>query len=122
MTSPEAATVVVAPGEAMLVAVGPATHLCPFTEETDTGTVTVMWSTTARLSLELHSLAAYLASFAEVEICHEDLVQRIYDELCETGVDVIAVRWEGETAGLKVAATAGQLSAVFRQSLEPAGA
>lgn len=96
-----------------------AQHRCPFRPETDTGQLEVSWATTDQ-TLELHSLAEYVASFSDVETSHEDLVQTVIRQLRSSGVDPRAVRWTGSTAGLDV--TVEVSHAVLRQPVDRAGA
>lgn len=65
-------------------------HLCPFKDEVDTGTATITW-TCAGWTIELHSLAEYLASFANQAISHECLAASITADLQALG-DLIAVQ------------------------------
>ena len=103
----------------------PITHRCPFRDELDEGTVTVSWATTHHLTIELHSLAAFLAGFADLEISHEDITVRILDRLQSAAegrapfsvTDVeVSTRWN--TAGAEVVVT----SAVPRERVLGSGA
>lgn len=69
------------------------THLCPYREERDVGTVELTFSGPAP---ELHGLADRLAVFAEVKITHEELTEML---AVETGASVVT-KWI--TAGLEV--------------------
>lgn len=81
-------------------------HLCRFKNEVDDGTVTVVW-TCDGATIELHSLAEYFASFAEVLTSHEELVARIGEDLDALGDDIIvrSVTVRFTTAGIDVEAT-----------------
>lgn len=80
----------------------PLTHLCPFVDEIDNGTVTITWAT-AGATLELHALAAWLGEFRTDRMSHEDITESIHDALDDlpgiTDVQVIT-RWS--TAGGQV--------------------
>jgi NADPH-dependent 7-cyano-7-deazaguanine reductase QueF len=71
------------------------TKLCPVRDETDEGTVTIVY-TTRDGALELHALAAFLASFADQRMSHEDFTAWVADA---TGGNVTS-RWV--TAGMEV--------------------
>lgn len=84
-------------------ATGPLTHICPYRDEVDEGAVKVVWDTDNGSTLELHSLAAYFAAFAEVQISHEDLTTRISDELeALDGPRIESVSTTWDTAGFVV--------------------
>jgi NADPH-dependent 7-cyano-7-deazaguanine reductase QueF len=78
------------------------THLCPFADETDHGTITVTYRPWHH-EIELHSFADYLDSFADTKISHEELTRQIRSELDEW-VDPrrLTVRTEFKTAGLTI--------------------
>lgn len=83
---------------------GQLVHLCPFKDETDSGSIIVEW-TTAGLTIELHSLAEFFAAFAGVKISHEALVDYIALTLSAQGkgrIQDIAVSFSVVTAGLFV--------------------
>lgn len=91
----------------------PVTHRCPFRDELDEGTVTVSWTTTHHLTIELHSLAAYLTEFRDLAISHEDLTARLLDDLQSAGqgrspfsVTEVEVSTAWTTAGAAVTARA----------------
>lgn len=97
-------TVTMVPTESMvrLHASGPLQHLCPFVQEIDRGLVTIGWDTDG-WTIELHSLAAYLESFREREISHEDLTEELRAELSgRHGITNVTVETEWNTAGLGV--------------------
>lgn len=86
---------------------GSLTHLCPVKNEFDVGYVTVSWTTSGK-TVELHSLAKWLADFAPVPITHEELVDHITATLNEAavgGITQIETAFAGRTAGLHVTAT-----------------
>ena len=81
------------------------THLCPFVDEVDHGTITITWQpdTEGGHTIELHSLRAYLDGFAEDRIAHEDLTRRVADDLDTLpGLTVTAVESGWLTAGMGV--------------------
>lgn len=83
-------------------AAGPLTHLCPHVPEVDHGYVSITW-TTAGTTFELHALAAYLAGFAEATLSHEEITDRIRDDLtAASGVVDVAVETTWATAGMDV--------------------
>ena len=103
----------------------PLTHRCPFRDELDEGTVTVSWTTVHHLTIELHSLAHYLAEFRDVAISHENITVRILDELQTSAsngspfsVADLEVSTAWRTAGAEVVVT----SAVPRERLIGTGA
>lgn len=76
----------------------PLTHLCPFVEEVDHGSVTLEWRVENR-TLELHSVRDWLATFAAVKVSHEQLTGDLYDLLLNLGLTGLAVTTRWETAG-----------------------
>lgn len=109
MTDTTAPTVPeVVPTDAEVAASATATiwHQCPFVDETDRGTVTIGW-TCYGSTIELHSLAAYLKTFTDRRISHEDLVAEIADTLrgCSPDISGITVTGRFSTAGLTVEIT-----------------
>ncbi|MET8648519.1 hypothetical protein [Nocardia aurea] len=81
----------------------PVRHRCPFVEESDEGTVWLLWDTEDAATFELHSLAEYLEGFRDLKISHEELTHRIFDEL---GVKGVTTRFE--TAGITASFTIGE--------------
>jgi NADPH-dependent 7-cyano-7-deazaguanine reductase QueF len=79
---------------------GSIAHLCPYVDELDEGQVTVTW-VTGPTTIELHSLADYLARFKAERVSHEELVTIIADDLTELGLPA-AVTGRFTTAGLYV--------------------
>jgi NADPH-dependent 7-cyano-7-deazaguanine reductase QueF len=77
-------------------------HLCPFVHEVDNGNITVTWDTDG-WTFELHSLRAYLRSFTDREISHEDLTEEVRAELSSHhGISAVTVTTEWRTAGMEV--------------------
>jgi NADPH-dependent 7-cyano-7-deazaguanine reductase QueF len=77
-------------------------HMCPFVHEVDNGSVTITWET-GGWTIELHSLRAYLGTFADREISHEDLTQEIHNELSSRhGFKAMTVSTTWRTAGMEV--------------------
>jgi len=81
-------------------------HMCPVKDEVDNGALTIGWTTTD-VTLELHSLAAYLRSWADAAITHEELCLQIVEDLAWTRVTNVTVSYTGTTAGLLITATGG---------------
>lgn len=79
----------------------PVTHLCPHVDEVDEGTVAVAW-TTAGATIELHSLAAHLQTYAGQRISHENLTAQLAEALTLPGVADVTVTARFTTAGLAV--------------------
>jgi NADPH-dependent 7-cyano-7-deazaguanine reductase QueF len=79
---------------------GPITHLCPYVEEVDVGTVEISchWSP-GLTELELGDLSRQLQAYHDTYISHEALTQEIADELADHHPTVVT-RWN--TAGLAV--------------------
>jgi NADPH-dependent 7-cyano-7-deazaguanine reductase QueF len=91
-----------APAAVNMSITAPAQHLCPFVNEVDAGTVTISWET-AGATFELHSLRAYIESFTEAEISHEELTDTIRNVLSEApGITSFAVQSSWTTAGMEV--------------------
>jgi NADPH-dependent 7-cyano-7-deazaguanine reductase QueF len=81
----------------------PLTHLCPFRDEIDEGTVTISWDV-AGGTLELHSLRRYLDRFRASKLSHEEATARIFHDLSsEVGVRLLSVSSTWSTAGMEVA-------------------
>jgi NADPH-dependent 7-cyano-7-deazaguanine reductase QueF len=76
------------------------TKRCPFKDETDAGTVTVVWNSEGK-TLELHSLREYLDGFGDVALSHEEFTDAVGAHLSSLIGDV-QVWSEWETAGMKV--------------------
>jgi NADPH-dependent 7-cyano-7-deazaguanine reductase QueF len=86
----------------------PIRHLCPFKDEVDSGTITITW-TCAGFTIELHSLASYLAQFSDSAISHEDLVEFIALDMdaLGNGIAATSVTARFTTAGLGVEVSRG---------------
>ncbi len=81
---------------------GPLVHRCPHVEEVDAGTVEVSWRC-ADATIELHSLAAYLASWEGQRVSHEELTAQIAADLEQLdGIEDVSVVSRWRTAGLAV--------------------
>lgn len=77
-------------------------HMCPFVQEIDNGTITVTWDADG-WTIELHSLRAYLSTFRDREISHEELTEEIRAELnSHHGLSVRSVVTNWDTAGMEV--------------------
>lgn len=75
----------------------PTKKRCPFVEEIDDVTVTVHYVAEDKV-VELHDLAAYIDSFEDVQLSHEDFAQGIRTRLLDEGIDPV-VRVAFRTAG-----------------------
>lgn len=83
-------------------ATAPLQHMCPFVHEVDSGTVTVTWEA-AGWTFELHSLRAYLNTFTDREISHEELTAEIQAELSGAyGINTVTVNSSWHTAGMEI--------------------
>jgi NADPH-dependent 7-cyano-7-deazaguanine reductase QueF len=81
---------------------GPLVHRCPHVEEVDAGTVEVSW-VCAEATVELHALAAYLASWEGQKISHEELTEQVCRDLeALDGIEGVSVATTWRTAGLAV--------------------
>jgi NADPH-dependent 7-cyano-7-deazaguanine reductase QueF len=90
------------PESVTMTATAPLRHLCPFKNERDVGDITVTWSTCGS-TLELHALGEYLQQFAETEISHEDLTDKIRHDLeGMQGIYAVKVETTWKTAGMGV--------------------
>lgn len=87
----------------------PVRKMCPVVNEVDEGTATIRYRTFG-LAWELHALAAYLASFADRPLSHEDCTAEIAGHL---NADV-TTSWT--TAGMEVTC------AFFREPVNAEGA
>jgi hypothetical protein len=80
----------------------PLRHRCPYRDELDVGTVTMIWETIDE-TFEIHSLRAYLDYFKDVTISHEDLVEDLASLLRDTpGVTGKLITTTWDTAGMEV--------------------
>lgn len=74
-------------------------HMCPFVHEVDNGTVAITWKAEG-WTIELHSLRAYLSTFADREISHEELTEEIRAETSSHhGINNVSVTSSWRTAG-----------------------
>ena len=81
------------------------THLCPYKQERDFGTVEISWTVAPGSSpVELHALAEKVQSFTDVHLTHEavtwDLHQWIDGLVGDSGEVGVVTRWV--TAGMDV--------------------
>lgn len=77
-------------------------HMCPFVQEVDNGSIAITWRAEG-WTFELHSLRAYLNTFADREISHEDLTEEIRAELNgHHGLTIEAVSTTWRTAGMGI--------------------
>jgi NADPH-dependent 7-cyano-7-deazaguanine reductase QueF len=77
-------------------------HRCPHVEEVDVGTVAISWRCTD-VTLELHSLAAYLATWESQKISSEEITMQIRNDLEQLdGLDDVDVSTTWQTAGFSV--------------------
>lgn len=93
-------------------------HRCPFVDEVDRGTVEIRWTTAGR-TVELHSLTAYLRTWADVQVSHEAVTDRIAAELDRGGIRDVHVTTRWVTAGSAVEVVG---RAVSRERLLAGGA
>lgn len=77
-------------------------HMCPFVHEVDSGSVTITWETDG-WTIELHSLRAYLNTFHDRKISHEELTEEIRAELnSHKWINITSVNTSWRTAGMEV--------------------
>lgn len=89
----------------------PLRHMCPFIDEVDDGTVTINWSTCGN-TVELHSLAQYLAQFADWRISHEALTDQIKHDIDGVqGIFATTVATSWKTAGMDVTCSTSPIPA-----------
>lgn len=90
------------------------THLCPFVNEIDHGSITITYRIAGN-TLELHALRDWFNGFKDSHITHEGLTDLIRHHLATLpGIEVIDVRTNWTTAGMDVTCStsptpAGQL-------------
>lgn len=95
-------------------------HRCPHKDELDEGWITITWRCEGA-SIELHSLAAWLDRFKDVEISHEGLVGLVTRELALLDPRVVLV--EAPRAGFVTAGIPVEVvGALPGDSLGPEGA
>jgi NADPH-dependent 7-cyano-7-deazaguanine reductase QueF len=89
--------------EALVTVTGQLVHECPHVPEHDAGTVEIAWRC-ADMTIELHSLSTYLASWQGETISHEEITAQIARDLdALDGIEVERVRTRWTTAGFAVA-------------------
>lgn len=99
MTAPQ---VVPEDAPARITVTSPLVHLCPHVDEVDEGSAVISW-TCAGATLELHSLAAYLGTFAEERVSHEELTHALQWNLGRLhGIADVHVATSWTTAGMLV--------------------
>jgi uncharacterized membrane protein YraQ (UPF0718 family) len=76
-------------------------HLCPVLDELDEGQVRLSW-TTSDVTVELHSLEAYLRTWEGVAVTHEELCRLIVEDIRAAGVRDVMATYLGDTADLQV--------------------
>jgi NADPH-dependent 7-cyano-7-deazaguanine reductase QueF len=90
-----------------VTASGPISHLCPYKDETDHGRIAIRWAVYGQ-TFELHSLADYIAKWADTRLSHEQVTDRIRHDLSTTeGVTDVQVDTSWDTAGFAVSVTTG---------------
>lgn len=86
-------------------------HMCPFVHEVDNGTVTIAWEAQG-WTIELHSLRAYLNTFSDREISHEELTDEIRVEIgSHFGIEDVKVVSNWRTAGMGVTCSTSPIRA-----------
>lgn len=77
-------------------------HLCPYRDERDVGTVEITYRADGK-TLELHALRAWLSSFAQSRLSHEELTDHIAHRLgTEHGIHLTSVVTRWVTGGMEV--------------------
>lgn len=90
---------------------GDLTHLCPVVDEVDRGRVSITWRTQGE-TFELHMLAGYLAAWKDSHLSHEQITDRIRDDLFEVaGIELVSVETTWLTAGLEVSCSTSPIPA-----------
>lgn len=97
------------PAVVRITVTSPASHLCPFRDEVDDGTVQVSWTTSQGETLELHTLAQLIRGRAGTEISHEQWTADLVD-MINAGAKVadLTVSSQWSTAGMSVSVAADQ--------------
>lgn len=92
---------------------GPLHHLCPYKDEADNGTVTIVWRSEST-TFELHSLATFLGYWRSKRISHEELADEIFEQLrhlsAKCAPNVRSVTACFTTAGMTVEVSRGAVS------------
>lgn len=78
-----------------------ATHLCPYRDEVDVGTVEVVWEA-GEQTIELHSLGEWLDSLATMKVSHEEYTHHVREQLERLGLPIKRVSTTWQTAGMDV--------------------
>lgn len=95
-------TTVMAPHGIAMRITAPLTHVCPYRDEVDEGTVTITWETEGR-TFELHALREWLGRWKDSKISHEHLTSALkYDLNVPDGLTVVLVSTKWNTAALDV--------------------
>jgi NADPH-dependent 7-cyano-7-deazaguanine reductase QueF len=90
------------PPAGLVTARGSLVHRCPFVEEVDAGEVLVTWVCEGS-TVELHSLAKYLATWANQRVSHEEVTAQIAVDVGGLeGIGSVVVETKWTTAGLAV--------------------
>lgn len=85
-----------------VTATGDLIHRCPHVNEVDYGTVTITWHVRGE-TYELHSLAEYLRGFKDADLSHEQITDRIRNDLsAESHIEMVGVESTWQTAGMEV--------------------
>lgn len=88
--------------EVTVVVTSALVHLCPHVEEVDYGTVKISWRTDGK-TIELHSLRAWLQSFSNVVVSHEQITDLVREDLAALdGIADVGVETSWRTAGMDV--------------------
>lgn len=77
----------------------PFTHLCPYKDERDVGTVSATWDGDA---VELHAFADYLLGFADERLTHEKASDMVARWLWTHDAENVVVTTTWWTAGFDV--------------------
>jgi NADPH-dependent 7-cyano-7-deazaguanine reductase QueF len=108
LMGPEGELVVVAaPAGAVVTATGEVSHLCPYKDEEDEGTVTIRWRTITS-TIELHSLRTYIDLFDEALVSHELLADQFTEDISRLGgIELLDITLRFPTAGFEVTVNFG---------------
>jgi NADPH-dependent 7-cyano-7-deazaguanine reductase QueF len=85
-------------------------HLCPYVDEVDIGTISVSWDNDAH-RIELHGMGVFLDKWAKERISHEDMTDRIAEHFAPC---IVVTTWN--TAGFVVTVKAGGDGSLLRES------
>lgn len=96
-------------------------HACPFVDEQDIGTITVVWATGGK-TFELHAFRQYLDTFNNSRVSHESITDRIQHDLSVVpGLILVSVTTTWNTAGFQVLVESGSSGSLLRQSFDSEG-